>query len=140
MQHHTQVTDLRTTTVNDSIKKLILVADDDEMNREIMEAFLTSENYKVNLAHNGATAIRIATTSPPDLIILDVKMSDMNGYDVCKILRREDQTRQTPIMIVTGFDSLQDRQQADLAGATLFYPRPFDGDNFLATVAELLPD
>lgn len=126
--------------MNDSIKKLILVADDDDMNREIMEAFLTSEDYRVSLAHNGASAIRMAALLQPDLIILDVKMPDMTGYEVCKVLRRQETTRETPIMIVTGYDSPQDRQQANMAGATLFYPRPFDGDDFIATVAGLLPD
>ena len=124
----------------DSMKKLILVADDDAMNREIMEAFLSSENYDVALANNGKTALQKAATIQPDLIILDVKMPDMTGYDVCQQMRRQDATHDTPIMIVTGFDAKSDRERALQVGASVFFPRPFKGDDLIVQVKQLLRD
>ena len=126
--------------MTDSTNKLILVADDDAMNREIMEAFLSAENYNIALANNGASALHKASTIQPDLIILDVKMPDMTGYDVCKQLRGSDVTRETPVMIVTGFDAKSDRERAFQAGASVFFPRPFRGDDLIAQVKQLLHD
>lgn len=126
--------------MTDSTKKLILVADDDAMNREIMEAFLSAEDYDVALANNGTSALQQAMTIQPDLIILDVKMPDMTGYEVCKKLRRDPTTRDIAIMIVTGFDAKEDREQALQAGANVFFPRPFDGDDLIAQVSSLLQD
>ena len=123
--------------MTDSMKKLILVADDDAMNREIMEAFLSSENYDVALANNGKTALQKAASIQPDLIILDVKMPDMTGYDVCQQIRQQ---QDTPIMIVTGFDAKSDRDRALQVGASAFFPRPFKGDDLLVRVKQLLRD
>ena len=126
--------------MTDSMKKLILVADDDAMNREIMEAFLSSENYDVALANSGSSALQKAARIQPDLIILDVKMPDMTGYDVCQEMRRQDATQDTPIMIVTGFDAKSDRDRALKAGASAFFPRPFKGDDLIVQVRQLLRD
>ncbi|MDQ7027799.1 MAG: response regulator [Anaerolineae bacterium] len=121
-------------------KKVILVADDDAMNREIMEAFLSAEDYEVILANDGTSALRQAKTVQPDLIILDVKMPDMTGYDVCKKLRRDAATRDVAVMIVTGFDAKEDREEALQAGANVFFPRPFGGDDLITQVSRLLQD
>jgi CheY-like chemotaxis protein len=124
--------------VTDSSKKCILVVDDDALNREIMEAFLAAEDYDVVFANNGATALQKAATLKPHLIILDVKMPDMTGYEVCKHLRRQAATRLIPIIIVTGFDTQLDQERAGQVGANAFLPRPFRGDELLAQVAQLL--
>jgi CheY-like chemotaxis protein len=126
--------------VNHSSKKVILVADDDAMNREIMEAFLSAENYEVALANNGTSAIQKASAIQPDLIILDVKMPDMTGYEVCKRLKRDTATRNIAIMMVTGFDGKEDREKALQAGATVFFPRPFEGEALITQVGKLLRD
>ncbi len=118
--------------------KHIVVIDDEAMNREIMEAFLQLENYTVSLAHNGTTGLQLAKTCNPDLIILDVRMPDMNGYELCEKLRAEEITQRVPIMMVTGFDDPRDRTRAIEAGVNAFLARPFDGDVFMAQVHDLL--
>lgn len=117
----------------------ILVADDDAMNREIMEAFLATENYQVHLANNGATALQMTTQLQPDLLILDVLLPDMTGYEVCQHLKTAAATTAIPILIVTGYDEPEDRQAAKAAGANDFLARPFDPEDFLAHVRALLP-
>ena len=126
--------------MNHSSKKVILVADDDAMNREIMEAFLSAENYEVALANNGISALQKASAIQPDLIILDVKMPDMTGYEVCKQLRNDTTTRDIAIMMVTGFDAKEDREKALRAGADIFFPRPFEGEALIMQVSQLLQE
>lgn len=116
----------------------ILVIDDDAMNREVMEAFLASENYGVLLANNGRRGLETAHTNQPDLIILDLKMPDMDGFTVCEQLKSSPDTHHIPVLIVTGFDSPKDQANIMAAGADGFLPRPFKGMDLLDTVSVLL--
>lgn len=116
----------------------ILVADDDDLNREVMEAFLTTENYRVQLAHDGQQTLSLCEASPPDLVLLDVNMPDMTGYEVCRALRQRPETAKTPIIIVTGYDTAQDRETGMAAGADAFLPRPFSATYLLQLVSDLL--
>ncbi|MEL7432938.1 MAG: response regulator [Chloroflexota bacterium] len=126
--------------MNQAESKVILVIDDDAMNREVMEAFLTSEDYTVLLASDGETGIASARANLPDGIILDVRMPDMTGYEVCTQLKADPDTQQIPIMIVTGFDAKEDFERGRQAGADDFLTRPFDGDELLERVANLVAD
>jgi len=119
-------------------QKTILVVDDDAMNREVMEAFLTSVDYAVLLANNGSRALKSAKNHLPDLIILDIKMPDMNGFEVCEALKKDPITQAIPVMIVTGFNSPEDFERGREVGASDFISRPFDGDDFIARVHKLL--
>jgi len=116
----------------------ILVADDDDLNREVMVAFLSSENYRVSLAHDGRHTIELSASLHPDLILLDVNMPDMIGYEVCRYLRQQPDTAAIPIVIVTGYDTVQDRETGLAAGANVFLPRPFTASHLLRLVADLL--
>jgi CheY-like chemotaxis protein len=116
----------------------ILVADDDDLNREVMEAFLMSENYRVQFAHDGQQTLSVCDSLKPDLILLDVNMPDMTGYEVCRILRQRPNTVSTPIILVTGYDTAQDRATGMAAGANAFLPRPFSPAHLLQVVADLL--
>lgn len=119
-------------------QKTVLVIDDDAMNREVMEAFLTSEDYIVMLAVNGRQGISSAEEAQPDAIILDVRMPDISGYDVCAYLKQQDTTKHIPIMIVSGFDATEDFEYGKSVGADEFLTRPFDGDDMLARVRKLV--
>ncbi|MGB1289031.1 MAG: response regulator, partial [Aggregatilineales bacterium] len=105
----------------------ILVVDDDAMNREVMEAFLMTEDYHIDLAHSGKQALRLLSAFTPDLIILDVNMPDMNGYEVCRRIRAEKQLSTPRIMIVTGYKMEDEFEKGQAAGADAFLSRPFDG-------------
>ncbi|MEM9951634.1 MAG: response regulator [Chloroflexota bacterium] len=119
-------------------QKRILVIDDDAMSREVMEAFLSSENYIVSLASNGTDGIASAEALLPDAIILDVRMPDMSGYDVCLHLKAQASTELIPIMIVTGFDDRRDFERGKEVGADEFLTRPFDGDDLLERVNKMV--
>jgi len=124
--------------VSDSEKKCILVIDDDAMNREVMEAFLSSENYDVLLASNGEDGLASANQNLPDAIVLDIRMPDMSGFDVCQQLKSETSTGSIPIMIVSGFDDKKDIERGKEVGADDFLTRPFDGDDLLARVRRMV--
>ena len=126
--------------VNESAQKtpLILVVDDDWMNREVMEAHLVGANYDVMVAHNGEKALKLAQATPPDLILLDVRMQGMSGYDVCRKLKVHEATRFSPVVMVTALESEADKLEAINAGADDFISKPFTGLMMLTRVKNLL--
>jgi CheY-like chemotaxis protein len=116
----------------------ILVVDDDEMNREIMEAFLSLDHYRVVTANTGTRALEACAEEIPNLILLDVNMPDMTGYEICQALRAEPATQNIPIIIVTGYSSKEDREAAFRAGANDFISRPFDAGQLLEHIRTLI--
>ena len=108
------------------------------MNREVMEAFLSLESYEVFLANSAQQGLLLAEQKQPNLIILDVRMPDMLGYDACKILKQKPATQSIPVLMVTGFDAKEDRERAQEAGVDDFLSRPFEGDTLLLHVSRLL--
>lgn len=116
----------------------LLVVDDDDMNREIMEAYLSSEGYSVLLTGNGASALNIVRAQRPQLVILDVRMPDMDGYSVCRTLKADPNTQHIPILLVSGYDDMTHQQLGQAAGADSFLARPFNGDDLVARIAGLL--
>jgi CheY-like chemotaxis protein len=121
-----------------AIATQVMVVDDDDMNREIIEAFLVSEGYEVVLAHNGRQALTLLQAQRPALVLLDVRMPDMNGYEVCQQIKGNPQTRQIPVVMVTGYDSDEEKQRGQQAGTDAFMSRPFDGDDLLSLVNSLI--
>ncbi|MBT7648728.1 MAG: PleD family two-component system response regulator, partial [Rhodospirillaceae bacterium] len=116
----------------------ILVVDDQPLNVKLLEAKLTSEYYDVLTANGGAAAIRIATEERPDLILLDVMMPDMDGYEVCRVLRDQPATMHIPIVMVTALSDSADRVLGLEAGADDFLTKPVDDLALLSRVRSLL--
>jgi DNA-binding response OmpR family regulator len=108
-----------------------MVVDDDVMNREVMEAFLTFEHFQVILANNGHRALECLNQDMPNLIILDLRMPDMNGAEVCRIIKSR---FSIPVFIITGMDSPQERAECKAAGADEFIPRPFEVDMLISRI------
>lgn len=106
-------------------EKTILVIDDDWMNREVIEAHLQIENYSVTTTSNGREGLTMAFAHPPDLIILDGMLPDINGFEVCRQLKNHPLTRFVPVMIVTALESDEDKQKGIEAGADDFLTKPF---------------
>lgn len=117
---------------------LILVVDDDWMNREVMEAHLQSVNYDVMVAHSGEKALELAFATPPDLVLLDVRMQGMSGYEVCQQLKAHELTKYTPVVIVTALEGEEDKLKAIKAGADDFISKPFTSLMMLTRVRSLL--
>ena len=117
---------------------LILVVDDDWMNREVMEAHLLADGYAVILAHNGEEALKLSLERSPDLILLDVRMQGMSGYEVCTQLRAHEQTQHTPVVMVTALGSEEERQKGVEAGVDDFITKPFGSLTMLTRVKSLV--
>ena len=106
-------------------KKLILVVDDEPVNLRLANSILR-DDYSIRTATNGVEALRLAQSAPmPDLILLDVMMPKMNGYDVCRSLKANLQTRDIPVIFLTGQIRATDETQGFEVGAVDYIHKPF---------------
>ena len=114
-------------------QKKILAVDDNPNNTAIMEE-LFGEHYDLRTAANGKEAIKIALDFQPDLILLDIMMPDMDGYEVCRRLRRYPSLSETKIIMVTAKGALEDKVTGYEVGASDYITKPFDEKNILESV------
>jgi DNA-binding response OmpR family regulator/anti-sigma regulatory factor (Ser/Thr protein kinase) len=104
----------------------ILVVDDLPAAREVLAELLQPEGYVLQFAASGAEALRLALESPPDVILLDVMMPDMDGYEVCQRLRAAPQLAEVPILFLSALIDRESRLRGFAAGADDFLAKPFD--------------
>ncbi len=116
----------------------VLIVDDDVMNREIIDAFLSLQQIETLMAHDGETAWEMIQTETPSLVVTDVKMYDMSGYELCERIKNSASLGRIPVMIVTGYNSAEDEAQARAAGADDFLSRPLDYLDFVHRVKTLV--
>lgn len=116
----------------------ILVVDDIRTNVKVLEAKLTSEYYEVIAASNGPEALEAAVSQKPDLILLDVMMPGMDGFEVCRRLKANPDTAHIPVIMVTALGDPEDRVQGLSAGADDFLTKPVDDTSMFARVRSLL--
>jgi two-component system cell cycle response regulator len=116
----------------------ILVVDDVEANVRLLEAKLTLEYYDVLSCHDGLTALKLAGAEKPDIILLDVMMPGMDGFETCKRLKADPETRHIPVVLVTALDGREDRIRGLDAGADDFLTKPLDDVVLFARVRSLV--
>lgn len=116
----------------------ILVVDDDWLNRDLLGAYLTDAGYQCLTAGDGAAAVHMARADPPDLVLCDVQMPRMSGYDVCRALKSSPLTQFVPVVMVTALDSDDEKLRAVEAGADDFVTKPFNSILLLTRVRSLL--
>jgi two-component system cell cycle response regulator len=116
----------------------ILVVDDNPLNVKLLAARLTREYYVVSTANNGIEALAAARADPPDLILLDVMMPDIDGFETCRRLRADILTRHIPVVMVTALSDIEDRVKGLEAGAQDFLSKPIQDTALLARVRSLL--
>ncbi len=110
----------------------ILVVDDEPRNIKLMDALLTPRGYVLRTASNGEEALQCVQQEQPDLILLDVMMPGIDGFEVCRRLKDDPETRLIPIVIMTALGSVEDRIQGIEAGADDFLTKPVNRDELLA--------
>ncbi|MEK7329049.1 MAG: response regulator, partial [Chloroflexota bacterium] len=106
--------------------KRVLVVDDDIQTLRLIGYILRGQGYEVSEALSGTEALRSVTTNRPDLLVLDVMMADMDGYEVCRRLRADPKTAQLPIVLLTAKSQAADRAEGMLAGADDYITKPID--------------
>jgi len=120
------------------MRKRILVVDDDPEVVELVSFNLKQAGYAIGTASNGVEAIRKARALAPDLILLDVMMPELDGLEVCEILRRDSTTASIPIMMLTALSGELGRLAGLDAGATDFLSKPFSPRLLLKRIENLL--
>src|SRR4030095_4096434 len=104
----------------------ILIVDDEYAGRETLQSVLESEGYSLEMAENGVQAIEMAKRIMPDVILLDIMMPGMTGYEVCQRIRTDPQVAEIPIIILTALDDRESMLKALKVGADDFISKPFD--------------
>ncbi len=118
--------------------KNILVVDDEPVNIKILKAMLSSESFNVIQSSSGSETLKLIEQDLPDLILLDVMMPDMDGFEVCSIIKSQQDMRRVPILMVTALRDKIHRQKAMEAGADDFLSKPIDRIELLIRVKSLL--
>ena len=116
----------------------ILVVDDDAKDVRLMEVLLRPRGYAVVTASNGAEALQQVRQEPPDLILLDVMMPIVDGFEVCKLLKDQPETRLIPVVMMTALGCVEDRVKGIEAGADDFLTKPVHRDELLARIRTAL--
>lgn len=112
----------------------ILIVDDNPVNLRLLADILSEEGYHLRVATNGERALVSAAVDAPDLILLDIRMPEMDGYDVCRRLKEDPRTKDTPIIFISALDDVQDKVAAFTAGGVDYITKPFQMEEVLARV------
>jgi DNA-binding response OmpR family regulator len=118
----------------------IMVVDDDHDATALFEEVLKAEGYVPILLNESARALQVAKDEKPNLFILDLMMPDPDGFKLCRMLRKEAEFRQTPIIIVTALNDTDSRIVAIGAGANDYLTKPFRLDELYTSIKEQLED
>jgi sigma-B regulation protein RsbU (phosphoserine phosphatase) len=112
----------------------ILIVDDTPVNLRLLSQMLAEQGYHVRPVPDGPLALAAARAEPPDLILLDIRMPEMDGYQVCEELKADARTRDVPIIFVSALDATQDKVRAFTAGGVDYVTKPFRAEEVLARV------
>ena len=118
-------------------KKVLIVEDGQALNRMI-QFLLMSKGYIIEYAHNGIEAMEILKTTTPDAIIMDLMMPDMDGYELCETLKKSNQYKETPIIILSALDADKHWDSLKSMGASDYIEKPFRSSDLLEKVSTAL--
>lgn len=112
----------------------ILIVDDQPANIKVLAGMLNRKNYKIKKAIDGETALIAAESNPPDLILLDILMPQMNGYEVCEKLKSNPQTKDIPVIFVSALNDVFDKIKAFKVGGVDYITKPFQEEEVMARI------
>jgi two-component system, OmpR family, alkaline phosphatase synthesis response regulator PhoP len=116
----------------------ILIADDNMPNCELLDAFLSGEGYEVFMAHDGQETLDMVKKCQPDIILLDIMMPKLSGYEVCQKLRNDEKFACIPILMVTALNETGDMEKAVNAGCDDFLTKPVNQIELKTRIRSLL--
>ena len=129
---------LREKSENPRVKKILIVDDDADMTFLMSETLHEQHHYQVTVAHNGPDAVARTSKEDFDLIVLDIRMPFFSGLWFCDALKCRPQTKNTPVLIVSGLPAEENMQKAYRLGASAYLKKPFRSDELLQVVKKLL--
>lgn len=118
-------------------RPVVLAVDDTPENLDVVKGLLTSK-FIIKAAVNGMMALKIVEKQPPDLILLDIRMPGMDGFEVCRKLKENDASAAIPVIFLTGESDAETEADALAAGAAGFITKPIDPATLLTTIADCL--
>jgi len=119
-------------------RKRILVVEDNRMNLMLLHQLLKAHGYEILQTPEGWEAIDLARNKQPDLILMDIRLPDISGLDVTRLLKQDDQTKAIPIIAVTAFAMPGDEKRALEAGCVAYIAKPIILDNLLRAIQSIL--
>jgi DNA-binding response OmpR family regulator/DNA-binding CsgD family transcriptional regulator len=122
----------------DTPQDTILIVDDTPANLRVLSQLLTSHGYRVRAVPNGVYALSSLQTALPDLVLLDIMMPEMDGYEVCRRLKDKEQSRDIPVIFISAMGEAFDKVQAFSVGAVDYITKPFQEEEVLARIANHL--
>jgi two-component system cell cycle response regulator DivK len=117
----------------------ILIVEDQDDNRRILRDLLTSVGFELIEATTGAEGVRLAQSHRPDLILMDIQMPELDGYEATRLLKRQPDLRAIPIIVVTSYALSGDDAKAKAVGADDYVTKPFSPRQLLAKIRQFLP-
>ena len=116
----------------------ILIADDNEQNRELLEAYLTDGAYEIEMSFDGPSTLEKVKSFQPDIVLLDIMMPKLSGYEVCQRMKADESTHDIPILMVTALNEMGDIEKAVAAGCDDFLTKPVNRLELTTRVRSLL--
>jgi twitching motility two-component system response regulator PilG len=107
-------------------RKLVLAVDDSPTVRRLISVSLERKGYRVVTAEDGMQALAKLADHMPDLVLLDITMPKMDGYEVCKVIKRNQMMKKVPVLMLSGKDGIFDKLKGRISGATDYISKPFD--------------
>jgi DNA-binding response OmpR family regulator len=123
---------------NTPITGRVLIADDNQQNRELLEAYLADDGHEILMSVDGQQTLDVVQRELPDLILLDIMMPKLSGYEVCQRLKKDAKTSGIPVLMVTALKDTGDIERAVAAGADDFLSKPVHRLELVTRVRSLL--
>jgi len=119
-------------------RKKILIVEDEESLLKLESILLTSKGYDVQGVSNGIAALEVIAEEPPDLVLLDIMLPEMDGFEVCRRIKENEQSRHIPVIMLTAKKSREDMARGEDVGADWYITKPFKSAMVIETIQRFL--